>query len=801
MNLHTSQDVELDDSAESIRAARSLATDAASDLEPPSIDTNSGAMPVAFVGTYRPRRCGIATFTGDIARAVAGDRRISPLVVAVTDPSAHYQYPTEVKFEIRQNVKADYARAAEFINYSSVRLVCIQHEYGIFGGDDGAYLLDFTYALRVPAVVTLHTVLKHPSANQAAIVRKMWERCAQLVVMSEIAKQLLATSYGISGPKVRIVPHGIPVFDPSTDREALKAEFGVAARRLVLTFGLLSRNKGIETVIRALPALVRRFPDVMYFVVGATHPAVVRHEGEAYRTLLEREAERLGVRDHVAFRGQFVTNEELRRYLQAADVFVSPYLNEAQVTSGALSYAMGAGAAVVSTPYWHAQELLAGDRGRLFPFNDHEALSQTLLELFSSPSELTRIREGAFAHTHEMGWPRVGDAYRKIMRKTVRAAAAEDPVTLAATQPLAVSSLPDLSLDHLLRMTDDTGIIQHAAYSVPARSTGYCVDDNARALIVAVRADDIQADARTRTLVTRYLSYLHVSQWSDGSFRNFMSYERVIDSGPASDDCIGRAVWALGVTASMAADDGCRMLAREMLARALPHTRDLGPRGSAQVALGLVEILATDPGAVEERRLLDGVVGKLLGSYRANATDTWHWFEATLTYDNAILPLALFAAYSVTGDRATLREARASLEFLEEVCFHGDQLQLVGNTGWHSAGGEKAQADEQAIDATALVLAFSCAYRVTKERHYLRRMHEAFAWFLGSNRLGVPLYDFATGGCHDGIGVSHVNRNQGAESTVCFLMALLEMLEVDAGKLEHPGGQRMSASANAADPH
>jgi glycosyltransferase involved in cell wall biosynthesis len=783
-----------------LRLPRTVPTNEGDDPAASAIVTSDGAMRVAFVGTYGPRRCGIATFTADLARAVAGNRRVSPVVLAVTDPAGQYQYPVEVKFEIRQNVKADYARAAEFVNFSNVRLVCIQHEYGIFGGDDGGYLLDFVYALRVPAVVTLHTVLKRPSESQAAIVQKMWERCAQLVVMSQIAKDLLATSYGVSGSKVRIIPHGIPLLDRRTDQRLLKAEFGVAGRRMLLTFGLLSRNKGIETVIRALPALVRRFPDAMYFVVGATHPTIVRREGEAYRTQLEREAEKLGVRDHVAFRAQFVADEELHRYLQAADVFVSPYLSEAQVTSGALSYAMGAGAAEVSTPYWHAQELLAGGRGRLFPFNDHEALSQTLLELFSSPAELRRTRDAAFALAREMAWPQVGGTYFELIRGTVCAAALE-PVALPAAQPLAVSSLPDLSLEHLLRMTDDTGIIQHAAYTVPMRSTGYCVDDNARALMVAVRADRIQGSAQTRTLVTRYLSYLHLSQQPDGAFANFMSYERVLDSAPASDDCIGRAIWALGVTASMAADEGCRMLAREMLTRALPHIGNLGPRGSAQVVLGLVTVLAAEPGAVEERRLLDGLVAKLLAAYRANATDDWRWFESMLTYDNAILPLALFAAYSITGERVTLHDARASLEFLEEVCFHGDQVQLVGNTGWHSAGGEKARADEQAIDATALVLAFSCAYAVTEDRHYLRRMHEAFAWFLGSNRLGVPLYDFATGGCHDGIGVSHVNRNQGAESTVCFLMALLEMLEVDAGPLEHHTGHRLPTGANAANPH
>jgi glycosyltransferase involved in cell wall biosynthesis len=765
------------------------------------VDTIDAAMPVAFVGTYGPRRCGLATFTADLAVAVAAsNERVSSVVLAVTEPAGQYQYAAEVKFEIRQNVKADYARAAEFVNYSNVRLVCIQHEYGIFGGDDGGYILDFIQALRVPAIVTLHTVLKHPTENQAAIVRKMSERCARLIVMSQIAKELLATSYRVRGSKVRVIPHGIPVLDERCDQRALKAKFGVAGRRLLLTFGLLSRNKGIETVIRALPAVVRVFPDVIYFVVGATHPVVVRHEGEAYRTLLEREAERLGVRDHVVFRGQFVANDELRQYLQATDVFVSPYLNEAQVTSGALSYAMGAGAAVVSTPYWHAQELLAAGRGRLFPFNDHEALSNTLLELFSSPADLQRVRGAAFTFARSMAWPRVGDAYFEAMSTIVRAATLE-PTALPAAQPLAVSSLPELCLDHLLRMTDDTGIIQHAAYSVPARRTGYCVDDNARALIVAVRADRIHGGADTRALVTRYLSYLHGSQQPDGSFRNFMSYERVLDSALASDDCIGRAIWALGITASIAADHGCRLLAREMLTRALPHARELGPRGSAQVILGIVSLLAVEPGAAEERRMLDDLVAKLLDAYRANATDDWRWFESTLTYDNAILPYALLAAYSVTGERLALRDARESLEFLEGICFEGDQLELVGNTGWHSSGGEKASADEQAIDATALVLAFSCAYTVTKDRHYLRRMREAFAWFLGANRLGVPLYDFATGGCHDGIGMSHVNKNQGAESTICFLLALLEMLKVDGVGPEHKAQSGASASTDATDRH
>jgi glycosyltransferase involved in cell wall biosynthesis len=747
-------------------------------------------LPVAFLGTYEPRRCGIASFTGDLSRAVAGPAnpiaRVAPTILAVTEPSGHYQYPPEVKFELRQNVKADYLSAAEFVNFSHIRLVSIQHEYGIFGGDDGGYILDFVHALRVPAIVTLHTVLKHPSENQRRIVQTLAAKCAGIIVMSQVACDLLASSYGVQGARVRIIPHGIPVMLRKLDSDALKAKFGVDGRRLLLTFGLLSPNKGIETVIRALPAVVSKFPDLVYFVVGATHPVILRREGDAYRTMLEREAEQLGVREHVVFRGQFVSNEELQQYLLAADIFVSPYLNEAQVTSGALSYAMGAGAAVISTPYWHAQELLADGRGRLFPFKDHAALSRTLCDLLSSPDELARVKDAATGFASAMIWPRIGDQYHAIIEQALRDTPAprRTPSQRANDEPALASRMPELCLDHLLRLTDDTGIIQHACFSLPSRITGYCVDDNARALIVAVHADRLQGSAATRKLVTTYLSYLLNSQAPDGSFRNFMTYQRVLDIEPASDDCVGRAIWGLGVTADLAEDEGCRLLARDMLNRALRHARELGPRGTAQAVLGIVSMLNADPGASGLRELLDVLSRKLIQQYRNHMRDDWHWFENSLTYDNAILPLALFAAHGVTRDGASLQIAEASLAFIEKHCFEGNRLALIGNAGWYTRGGSKAIADEQPIDAAACVLAFCCAYKVTNKRHYLRRMREAFAWFLGINRVGQPLYDFSTGGCRDGIGQTALNQNQGAESTIGFLMALLKTLELAGEGLE-----------------
>ncbi len=735
---------------------------------------------IAFLGTYPPRRCGIATFTRDLAAGMsAASARVKPLVVAVTDEAGPYKYPEEVEYEIRQGVKGDYARAAELINYKDVRWVSLQHEYGIFGGDDGSYVLDFLSALRVPAAVTLHTVLDNPSESQRTIVQRM-ARAAVLVVMSVVAEDLLARRYDVRGPRVHVIPHGIPDMAPR-DQETLKAGFGIAGQRMVLTFGLLGPNKGIETVIRALPAVIAACPDLVYFVVGATHPAVVRQYGEAYRTTLEREAEKLGVRDHVVFRDQYVTTPELCRYLQAADVFVSPYLNEAQVTSGALSYAMGAGAAVISTPYWHARELLADGRGALFPFGDSVALARTLVSLLELPAELRRVRTQGYDYTRGFTWPRIGARYLALGETL-------SPLTpKVARRPKAprASSLPDLRLDHLLRMTDDTGVIQHATFSVPARDSGYCVDDNARALIVALHADRLTGSRDTKRLVSTYLAFLHAAQTEDGRFRNFLSYGRVFNAEEPSEDCTGRALWALGTAVQLAPDEGQRLLARQMFERSLAGVKEFGPRGTALTMLGLTTFVGAHPEVAPALELLRALAARLCARYRAQATSDWRWFEPALTYDNALIPLALWRAYRVTKDAASREVAGETLAFLEESSFRDDRLVLVGNAGWHSRGGVRAEADEQPTDAAAFVLAFHGAFLATGDHRYLRRMREAFTWFLGANRLDVSVYDPATAGCRDGLGAVAPNLNQGAESTIAFLLSLIEMLELAGEGLEY----------------
>lgn len=729
---------------------------------------------LAYLGTYPPRLCGIGTFTRDLAAAVAGRRSGSSFqILATTDATGPYDYPDAVRFQLRQGEKQDYVRAADHINFSDTQLVAVQHEFGIYGGDDGSHLLAFLSRLDRPVVATLHTVLREPSASQRSVVRAMADRCDRLVVMNRLAADVLEDAHGVPRSTIEVIPHGIPDL-PRGDQDQFKARFGVRGRRMLLTFGLLSSNKGIETAIRALPRLIERFPDVVYFVVGATHPNVKRECGEDYRIALESEATSLGVADHVVFRDAFVDADELADVLRATDVYITPYLDAAQSTSGTLSYAMGAGAAVVSTPYLHAREFLADGRGRMFGFGDPEGLATAVDALLSDVTELSRTREAAWRFTRAMTWPRVGEAYAALAEHILE----EGRVPAPPASPREEFPPPKLSLNHVVRMTDDTGIIQHATYSVPARGTGYCVDDNSRALIVALRAHRFSASPRTARLMVVYLSYLESSQKSDGRFRNFMQYNRQIESHDGSDDCMGRALWALGECARWAPERGLRRLATQMFERALHWAPGFGPRGKATTILGLDAFIARAPDHEEARYIVGHLSDQLVQRYRAEADAVWRWFEPDVTYDNALIPLALFRAHEITRDPSSLVVARQSLSFLERLCFEGGYLNLVGNEGWHRRGSHRAMADEQPIDAAAFVLAFRGAYMATGNPHYRRRMRESFEWFLGRNRLATPLYDSTTSGCRDALGRHEVNENQGAESVLSFLLSLLAVLDV-----------------------
>jgi glycosyltransferase involved in cell wall biosynthesis len=733
------------------------------------------ALNIAFVGNYSPRLCGIATFTTDLCEATAKQlgRRSNVFAVAVNDTDQGYPYPRRVEFTIQKNQQSDYYEAANFINASNTDVVCVQHEYGIYGGWDGVYILSLISSLSVPVVVVLHTVLKTPTPNQKKIIQEMAQRASQLVVMSELAMTLLQDVYAVPAEKIRRLYHGTPDFT-ALDNSRYKKRFQVEGKQTLLTFGLLSPNKGIETAIKALPGLVKEFPKLIYIVLGKTHPTVMKEYGEKYRAGLIALVDKLGLNEHVIFDNRFVSLEELCAWLMAADIYITPYLNEAQIVSGTLSYAVGAGTAIISTPYWYAKELLAEGRGLLINFTDSAALADTLRDLLADKTKLKSLRAKTYKFGRQMRWEIVAEKYLELFRRTA-AVAAKRSMTLKTPALLLHDPLFDLA--HLRRLTDGTGLIQHAKYIVPDRHTGYCLDDNSRALMLCAWAFFLLRGEDAKELISTYFSFTHFMQKPDGRFRNLMDYQRHFLDETGSDDACGRALWALGYIIWRPPRDAYRSLAYECFQKALPHVRRLNLRGKALAMLGLAAYLRCYQGDESVTALLRECADYLLALYKQVATDDWRWFEDIICYDNGIMPMALFQTYSILRDDRYLQAARETLEFLEKTITQNDRLSLVGSRGWYRRGGSRAQYDQQPIDATAMVLAYQSAYWATQDKEYLKKMRLAFGWFLGDNDMGMSLYDHETKGCADGLLPEGVSLNQGGESTVSFLMALLVMIE------------------------
>jgi len=730
---------------------------------------------IAFVGNYSPRICGIATFNTDLCEATA--KLLSPrsnvFAVAVNDTDKGYNYPKRVEFTIQQTQQKDYFEAANFINSSNTDVVCIQHEYGIYGGWDGIYILSLISGLSVPVVVILHTVLKNPTPNQKKIIQEMSQRAENLVVMSNYAVTLLQEVYGVPPEKIKMLYHGTPDFT-SIDNNHYKKRFQVEGKQTLLTFGLLSPNKGIETVIRALPDIVKEFPKLIYVVLGKTHPNVLKEYGEKYRSSLISLVDDLGLEDHVIFDNRFVNLEELYAWLMAADIYITPYLNEAQIVSGTLSYAIGAGNAIISTPYWYAKEILADGRGRLVDFGDSKSLSSVLRDLLSDKSKLKALREKTYKFGRQMRWEKISEKYFEIFKHSAMTAAKK---TIVLKTPTLLFREPQFDLSHLKRMTDDTGLIQHAKYIIPDRHTGYCLDDNSRALMLCAWAFFLLRDEDSKKLVSTYFSFTHFMQRPDGNFRNFIDYQRHFLDEIGSDDACGRAIWALGYIIWRPPRNAYRSLAYECFVKALPHVRNLNLRGRALAMLGLVSYLRCYQGDESVTAKLRESADYLLDLYRDVSNDDWKWFENIICYDNGIMPMALFQTYSIIREEKYLNVAKETLEFLEKHSTHNGRLSIVGSRGWYQRDGEKAKYDQQPIDAAAMVLAYQSAYRVTKDKSYLKKMRKAFGWFLGENDMGMSLYDHETKGCADGLLPEGVSLNQGGESTVSFLMALLAVIE------------------------
>ncbi len=735
---------------------------------------------IAFVADYLPRKCGIATFTADLLSAVAAAYPKSRcLSVAVNDQKAGYEYPEVVRFEIDEQDVSSYLRAADFLNISNVDIVCLQHEFGIFGGQAGAHILAFLRELRMPVVTTLHTVLREPRTDYRLVTQDLISLSTRLVVMSERGRQMLSEIYHAPAGKIDLIPHGIPdvgFVDPSY----FKDQFGVEGKVVLLTFGLLSPNKGIENVLNALPEIVAEFPEVVYIVLGASHPNELRDHGEAYRLSLELLAKKNGIEKNVIFYNQFVDLENLMEFIGAADIYITPYLNEAQITSGTLSYAFGAGKAVISTPYWHAAELLADDRGALVPFGDSSAIAREVMGFLRDSTRRHAMRKNAYKLGREMIWSNVAQQYMHCFESSRLQAGAQARKSLATkTLDQKPRELPELKLNHLQRMTDSAGIFQHAIFSVPNFMEGYCTDDNARAFILAILLGELGHNIeQVRTLGTTYAAFLHHAfDRKTLRFHNFMSFNRDWLGGEQSDDSQGRALWALGTAVGRSPIRSFQMMAGELFASALPTLTTLtSPRAWAFGLIGIHEYLHRLGGDTRVSQMRDLLTSRLTEIFEKTSHPDWQWFEESLSYDNAKLPHALILTGRATDQPGVTEMGLQSLRWLvaQQLSEKG-HFRPIGTNGFYRRGGVRAHFDQQPVDAQSSVSACLAAYRATSDGWWYKQAQRAFDWFIGWNDLGLELYSPETGGCLDGLHVDRANGNQGAESTLSFLLSLAEL--------------------------
>ena len=735
---------------------------------------------IAFIGDYLPRKCGIATFTSDIYTTISTQYPKSDcFVVSVNDIKEGYDYPQEVRFEIEEQKLSSYQRAADFLNFNNTEVVSLQHEFGIYGGPSGSHILALLGDLHLPIVTTLHTILETPTSEQFLVMNELIKLSARLVSMTEKGKTFLTKIYNAPVEKVDVIPHGIP--DMSfVDPNFYKDQFGVEGKQVLLTFGLLSPQKGIENVLKAMPKVLKEFPNVVYVILGATHPNLIKEQGETYRMSLERMAADLGIKKNVIFYNRFVEIEELKAFIGMSDIYITPYINKAQITSGTLAYAFGCGKAVVSTPYWHAEELLAEDRGVLVPFADSNAIATELLTLLKDENRRHAMRKKAYMLGRDMIWSEIAHRYVESFQKARLPKIDKYPRIFAVkTLEEKRAELPEIKLNHLIRMTDSTGLYHHAIGSIPNYNEGYCTDDNARALLLTVLLEEVYEDtAKIQELSSRYSAFVNYAfSKKKKHFRNFMSYDRNWIEDVGSDDCQGRSIWALGTCAGRSKYPNFHMWGAQLFNQIIPTAAELtSPRAWAFTLLGINEYFKRMSGDTVASQISDELTNRLTRLYDSVAEEKWFWFEGILSYDNAIIPRALIVSGQRTGNEKTFDIGIKSLRWLLKIqTSEGGYFRPIGSNGFYIKEGYRAKFDQQPIEAYSMLSACLEASRATEDKFWLESARMIFEWFLGRNDLAIPLYNTKTGGCHDALHVDRINQNQGGESTIAFLLSLVEM--------------------------
>jgi glycosyltransferase involved in cell wall biosynthesis len=734
---------------------------------------------VALIGNHLPRRCGIATFTHDLHRAIATARPdLETCVVAMNDPGCIYDYPAAVRFQIPDEMLDSYAEAADFLNAARFDVVSLQHEYGIFGGEAGAHIIELLQRLTMPIVTTLHTVLPSPTAAQRNVMGKIIGLSAKIVVMAEKGRELLQSVHHVPPQKIEVIPHGIPDF-PFIETQHAKTRFGFSGKSVILTFGLLSPSKGIETVIDAMPGIVEACTNAVYVILGATHPNLIRHQGETYRETLNARVRELGMEEHVVFINQFVDQATLLDFISMCDVYATPYLNEAQMTSGTLAYSFGLGKAVISTPYWHARELLGDGRGILVPFGDSKAIGSEIAALLTNDVRRQAMRKRAYATSRSMTWAQTAKRYLAAFESSCetrrignRAPAAQSDFWREG------NAFPEMRIGHFLSMCDSTGLLQHAVHSIPDRNHGYCVDDNARALLLSTALATLGETRLSEPMTARFAAFIqHAWNPDTHRFRNFMSYDRQWLEAQGSEDSHGRTLWALGECARSDPDPSRRNWAAALFKTALPAVEGFqSPRAWAFTLLGLDAYCALVVGDLAAGRMREFLADRLISAFRATETKDWRWFEDVLAYDNARLPHALLLTGEALKRPQFVKVGLASLRWLMMLQTTPEgYFRPIGTESFGVARKAPRAFDQQPVEAAAAISACLAAWRVHDNAQWTAGALRAFDWFLGGNDLQTSLVDTSTGSCRDGLHPDRPNENRGAESVLAYLLGLAEM--------------------------
>ncbi len=721
---------------------------------------------IGFLGTYPPRECGIATFTRDLSSALDNKYypSLSSKIIAIKKKSDYKVYPDNVLYPIIDEDLKSYNIIAKKINSTEkFKIVNVQHEFGIYGGDYGEYLLEFLETIQKPIVTTLHTILPNPKQKMWKILKKISELSKKLVIMNKLGKQILRDDYKINEDKIVLIPHGTPTV-PFNEGQKFKKLMGFENKIILGSFGMINSGKGYEYIIESLPPLINEYPNILYLIIGATHPLVKEKEGEKYRNFLKRKINKLDLQNNIKFINKYLSIEEIIRYLQVTDIFLSANQDPYQITSGTLAYAASSGKAIVSTPYYHARDLLTPERGILVNFKDASLFTRAIKKLISFPEFKRTIEFNIYSYTRNSIWPNVAITYFNLFKK------------INPELNKCRFSVPPINLKHVKKLTNNFGMIQFSKFTNPDIESGYSSDDNARALIVSANYYQKFKNKATLNLIRIYLNFIEYITYNL-RFYNFVTKREKIDLSHWSEDAHGRTLWALGYIQSIEElPKTLRVKALELFNKGIGIIEKVkSPRA---IAFAIIGLYYTHQSTNIDIEIINKLSDFLVNIYEEHAKGEWKWFENYLTYSNSKLSEALFYSFKLTNNKKYLRIATQSLEFLINQNFINGFYVPIGQNGWYKKSGKRALYDQQPINTSSMVQTLVQAYKVTKKERYSKLALKAFEWFLGRNTLKQVVYDDTFCGCYDGVEKDSVNLNQGAESTVCYLMARISLEKI-----------------------